>query len=644
MTSLQNAGKHEEALAIARHVLAELPAVGQQHRFRKFVTKSENALGSGESILPPTGFSFKDLIDWRSDRYSPGVRWATAIAVCAVLLAAGLGFQNEYRRRHRTIEVINGLGKPVQISIDGGAPVEIQEVGKLAVVEGAHRIKVTGAVEEEWDIDMNAGYFQRWTHSPLWILNPGGAAAFEYSVLHYAVDPRPTESRLLVGERFIAIPHVDFEFETPPAQLKLDSRTSKVVKHAFQRVTDPPQETFRLALNSDDPVSALNFAEAQIARNPNNTELASTYVSAAVQLDQGDRARAFLKNQAARRPVAVPVHRAYQSLEQFAQQDAALEAEYAALLAKDPSNAVLMYLLGRVTMDPKASHDLFAKATQTDPAFPWAWYALASADACRGEWQSCLALLAKISNSVETMAEADDFLKLGRLATGQAALVEAESRQKLAQALSPQSVAQLLDLVDALIVQDQSQAARDALAQFETKLPIDLRTNANLALLRSEVWYRLGDFAAITSAHNANDASPPPILLQALLATGEYGAVAEHPELRQTPADPYATMGLSIACEAAGNFPDAQFWRDKAADGLSKSSIDYRRAADILRSNDQPKLEDIAPLVIETRMKCLLVTLLALRFPQQRGELAPMAMRLNVSRQPPYHLVQKVLK
>src|ERR1700693_4704425 len=79
MTVLQKAGKHEEALQIARHVQSELPEVSQQHSFRKFVSKSEKAIGHADSMLPESSFSIRDLFDWRSPRYSKRTRWSVAL-------------------------------------------------------------------------------------------------------------------------------------------------------------------------------------------------------------------------------------------------------------------------------------------------------------------------------------------------------------------------------------------------------------------------------------------------------------------------------------------------------------------------------------------------------------------------------------
>ncbi len=313
-------------LEIAGHVLVELPDLGQDRKFRKFVAKSEKALGAAESILPPTSFSFKDLIDFKSPRGSLAVRWGVIVGLCLVILAAGLAVQNEYRRQHRRIDVLNGLGKPVLVALDGGAPVEFKQAGTLPVAEGRHHVRITGAVEEEFDVDVGAGYFQRWTSSPRWVINPGGAVPLTSTTVHYAAKPGPPQVRLLVGERFVALPHVDYAFEAPPATLNVDSVQSDVVKEVLDQVSGiPPETIFRAALKSSSPDKVLTYGEAVLLRNPNDGGFSALYYNTAIGENEAARALRFLKKGLAERPVCIPWHRAYQQIEEFSGNSAALE-------------------------------------------------------------------------------------------------------------------------------------------------------------------------------------------------------------------------------------------------------------------------------------------------------------------------------
>ena len=81
------AGRHAETLETCKHLLAEVPALGQTLRFRYLVAASEKALGRDESILPGPRVSV---------RVPSKVRWAAVAAAGLVLAAAGLLVANEF--------------------------------------------------------------------------------------------------------------------------------------------------------------------------------------------------------------------------------------------------------------------------------------------------------------------------------------------------------------------------------------------------------------------------------------------------------------------------------------------------------------------------------------------------------------------
>ena len=142
---------------------------------------SEKALGRDESILPGPRVSV---------RVPSKVRWAAVAAAAVVLAAAGLLVANEYCRRHRTVFAACGGSQVVQLSIDGQPPVPVARLAKFQLAEGRHHVKVSEPVNEEFDIDLETGYFTRWTNSPVWVINADGGVALVVKTMHYAVNPR----------------------------------------------------------------------------------------------------------------------------------------------------------------------------------------------------------------------------------------------------------------------------------------------------------------------------------------------------------------------------------------------------------------------------------------------------------------------
>jgi hypothetical protein len=354
-----------------------------------------------------------------------------------------------------------------------------------------------------------------------------------------------------------------------------------------------------------------------------------------------------LKKRTAEGPVVIVMHRSYQDIELLAKNDQKLEAEYSGYLAKEPNNAVLMYLTARVTRDRKAQRELLLKSTRTDPTLPWSWYALAHDDAESGDWKSCLEMLSHVQQPGKLNKGGDELLKSARLATGHADLVEAEARRKVGKAPMGEDLYDLLNLVDALAVQGKTGEAKDALARWENRLPASMRSSSDMNLIRCAVWYYLGDFAAIKNANKTPDlATFEAINLHALMVTGEHDPLVKRQNAKLSVNgtwDPKMALGLSIAYHLIGNAAEARTWRERAATTFEKYHADARRAAGILRSTEPPRLQEIKDMTLDTPLKCVFVTVLALQFPQQKA-LSQLARTLNVSRAPDYYLIEKALK
>jgi hypothetical protein len=198
-------------------------------------------------------------------------RKAIITIVVVVLIAVGLVASNEYIRMHRTIHVVNATGAAVKVSVDGGPEQTINDgVSKLDVPEGSHKIKLSGAVDETVDVNLEAGYLDRWLKKPAWIVNPGGEALFEERTVVFA--PRTAignvnnqgGSRPIVGETMIVLPNVDYIFEEPPQSISVKGNRT-VTKIALARVVLPEDQTFNV-LAKFAPAKAIAYAERRLKR------------------------------------------------------------------------------------------------------------------------------------------------------------------------------------------------------------------------------------------------------------------------------------------------------------------------------------------------------------------------------------------
>ena len=218
----QRAGRHAETLEICKHLVTERPAIGQSYAFRKFVAGSEKTQGCPGSVLPSQSFSIRGLFNWKSGRYA-GWQRLLAFGAAALLIAAiALAATNEYLRRHRPVFVLNGSGRPVRVTIDEQPPIDVGSLARLQLAEGRHHVRLGGPINDAFDAEVETGYFTRWSNSPAWVISADGETALIVTTLHYAVNPRPSQSRLVAVDRVFHLAHVDYAFETPPRTIKLD--------------------------------------------------------------------------------------------------------------------------------------------------------------------------------------------------------------------------------------------------------------------------------------------------------------------------------------------------------------------------------------------------------------------------------------
>ncbi len=641
----QRAGRHEEVLAICRHLLDEILDAGQIHDFRKFVKTSEKASGEWQSMLPKRAFSLTGLFSAKSGKYSAGQRrWAIA-AVVVLLVVAGMGLVNEHHRRTRTVFVLNDCGSPLQLSLDGGQPVEVASMSKLDLPEGHHRAKVSGAIEEEFDFEMRTGYFERWTRSPVWVLCLGGASAFTDQKIHYAVAPRSPEVRLVIGERFYYAPHVDYPFEDPPSTLRVEGENTTVTKTHLGRVQESPSLLLQVATQMADMEAALRFAENRLRGNPRDGELLESYVSFCRSSQQIPRAEDFLARGLWIPPVSIPWHRTYLNLDPNAARETRLANDYDLRLKEAPKDAGLLYLRGRVASDSRQAEDYFRKSIESDPGLSWPWMARAYNAASRGDWAECRTLSQKAFDLGLRDSSVRSLRHLSGLALGDTSALEQDYRGHLAATDLQERAEAMVYLCDLLVSQDKMEAAKKSFDQWKEALPADVRSADWVDWYGQMVSYILGDLKALDDpAVLAESTLSAETRLHCLTALGRPEEVEKDPTLEKALAEPWNALAVSIAFRLQGNEGQAAVWREKACARFDEQTSEMQRVAATLRSSAAPTQDQLDAIVLYPGVKALLLASLSLQLPDQKKSLTEQARHLNVSHMPPYQLVRQAIE
>lgn len=623
----QKAGRHDEALTLAQHIVREIPQAANNRHFRQFVSKSEKATHRAESVLPPRESSWLGVFNPSNDYYSSGQRrfaYFTAAVLIGVVALAGV---NEYRRQNRTVHVRNDFGPAAQVTIDGVA-VPAGAAAEVSLPEGKHHVVVSGALDEEFDIDVSTGYWTRWLSYPAWVLNVGGAAQVLSETHHYAENPAPSESVYSAGENLVFVPHVDYLFEQAPSQLRVEGKSTEVVKQQLSVTNEPTNDIMQYVFRETSPEAALRYAESRLTIDPSDAGLLELYTAAATQVGAAERAKKFLQQGFEARPVSVPWHRMYQDSHVSVAEKNELIQQYDALLAAEPNNGELLYLRGRITPEHDPEREYYLRSISADPQLNYPWNALGYQACTMGEWKECKDYIQKALdlNADEGVLATQHMARLGLHEEDE---LIAEHTAKLA-ALSPQdSFPTVTLLTQTLVAKGDLARAKQEVDDWEAKVQPGDAARTHLQDYRGMLELMAGDLSSVEQRVSAGTAGPELKFIY-LLSAGKPGDAAGDAAYAEHVQDPWNALAVGLSFELAGQPDVAKIWRLKAADSLASLDFDEARAAELLRADGPPApgaFEEISLLPPE---KALLIAALAARFPEQHSELAPLAEHFDV--------------
>ena len=137
--------------------------------------------------------------------------------------------------------------------------------------------------------------------------------------------------------------------------------------------------------------------------------------------------------------------------------------------------------------------------------------------------------------------------------------------------------------------------------------------------------------------------APEAIQAQALFCTGQPDAAAKADALAKHWDDPWEALQLSIAFAQGHQRDEAARWSSRAIQSLRGHGPDETAAADCLGAAALPSMKQLTRLEIMPDQKLVLLAALIQRFPESGPALKPLIAKLNVSRLPPYQLIERVV-
>jgi hypothetical protein len=465
-----------------------------------------------------------------------------------------------------------------------------------------------------------------------------------YEQAVYSEHPKPGTFSFHFGESFFWFPNVTHPFKALPASVSIKSNETKTLTH-LELLREAPYGVFQHLLEQKKHDEAMKLAESRLRQWPDDKEMLEDYYRLTLREKQKGRLEKFLAQGLSRRPVLIPWHRLYQSLDRSAQRETMLAVEYDKELAKDPHNSALLYLRGRVSAGREESTQWFERAALADDKNAYAHYALSYNYLYRGDWAGARPYLAKVVKLEPDDEEFAGVFFQCRLALGEYGPLEAEAKKA---ATGPNSnFAKYYQWLELLMVQDRRQDAETVLAGYIKSIQGQSPEAARKVdmILKNYLLYAAGDFAALEkrAKGDKNGLGKAP-LFQALIEQGRVTeAIQIYPQDSSEEHDGIDYLTTSLACFQANNLAEATVWKMKAIEQLKKGDQEEILAAGILSSETAPQMAAINEITMTPERRSVFLAMLGLQHPALKPELFAMARKLNIGRTYPYHLIARTV-
>ncbi|MDB5336135.1 MAG: cellulose synthase subunit BcsC [Planctomycetaceae bacterium] len=636
----QDAGRHAEALEIFHMLLEKQPAVAKEKEFAKALRKSEKVQGVSKSALPPDTAFRKSAIMWCS---------------CTAAVFAVLGFWSVYVAQHRTLFVVSGLKTPLTVQVDGLPVVQVgpNAYRKVSVAEGKHTAVVTAPAGRfpPIEFEVRANWWERFFSSPVFIVDPSRSAAVAWEQTVYANanarNDHVNKLDLRAGDAFTSFSHADYHFEEFPQQMKVKAG-STITKTRVGFFYESPTRVAHVALMMDQDIAQLDqYLEQHLIDDPDNSELLNAYIVVGSIRGTIDRREKFLEAHLADQPIRVKWHRRYQDLfGQFATggdnvaKHAGLVARYDGLLKQSPKDASLLYLRGRLEPHGRISGPFMDQALAIDPLHPYATGAKAYSYLVQGhpleavEWHR-KALAARPGDS-----EVNDGLKNAQLAARDFVALEQALREELKK--TPDSLGENLELFEVLFSTQRGDQAEQEYQALQGRLRQQpaLQQHAGIISRSLELpyLYAKGDFDNL--ATRAQQVGPEGAEY-AFYAALECGQLVDVPTTQVPIFLPYWHLCRAIVARRLNAAAQAAASKAAALTLMEGKAGDEAVAAELLRQGPNAKWEDIEDLLMQPRLKVVLLVALAHEAPQMKNQCLDLAEKLNHELSFPHHLIRK---
>jgi Flp pilus assembly protein TadD len=613
--ALARAGCHQEGLDLYLHLLNEFPAIGQAGNFRDKVKKLEKQLGLQSSSLPKRDMSLPGLMK------SNARGWILGGGAATLFVLVMVGY-NEWIRRHRTLTVVNVTGQPVEVSVDGGAPVTCsEELTELNLAEGKHVATIGGATPETVDLEVSSGYFLRWIRRPVWLLNIGGQAVISsYTAVYDGVSSDGLTQKFYTGGPLLYFPDIDYSFSQPPGKAK------KNIEYIVLKLLPAnAADVAEYLVGKQRILEALALLEAGLKMPRYVRSLPESYAEIAKQSPFRQRARQFLAARLERRPVEVEWQRAWIISDESTVGRSAAAAFYENAVAKDPKNPDLLYLLGRSEPIVAKQRALHEKVIAMAPGHRWASYGIAYDLVAMGQWSEAAKVLEPALANEKFPERLHLLYWQALLNSGQAEKLDKELEKHVQN--SPLDGQAILLRVQALLAIKKEDQADNVIAQAVEKI---IAAEGNHQQMIALGHCCKGDFNSMKSSVSPATEFGKRCIFWADIEEGllEKSFQVSHEEIDVFTCTDHIGLATAVTMSRSSDSPNIPITDTEKAAAAGYAASDDREPAQVASSmilaSEPPSQETLEALILRPQLKASLCAYLLVKHPSTRPWLAPL--------------------
>lgn len=636
--SYQSIGKHQEAMNVIDRVFAAIPELRSDKDWLKLRIASQRNLSTGKPI---TKGSLSQI--YKTPRQKTG-RWALVLApIIVLILLSGYVFISVDAAKNRTIYLVSGLTFPYEVQLDDSTiPLHPNGFRPVQLAEGPHRYRADalGIPEETFEIHTNF-FLRPFQEHEVFVLNPDKVAVLMEENMEYMqrVDDSAKYSyAVATNDALYRFHNIHFPFQEFPEEVMLE-RPREMRRRLSAIPVTSSYEVYDMLIGEieDEPI------EAHMLRRFHYMPDDPGYCEIVLDTLGFERFKEEAQAELARRPVLIEVHRAYQSVTEIQDPLRDLEDEYAQLLANEPDNGDLIYLLARVTKDLDRANELFQKASSPPYNCEYAVAALAFDSLSRGEFDEAKSRLDSISDAPKDVASFDwidaeiqiaraDYAaileRISRSATGVPSTESDALADVYYRTLNGSTDSEIDKTVNDFCAYLKTMGAEKDTVEFFRESAAEQRA------------YVSGDLDRYYASVEAD--AYPQIRFERALFEGDYNAAAALLQ-DEYMADATNHLALYICAARAGQSELAATHLTGGAEFLAMGGVEDRYYASVLAGDEPLDIDRALRLGTMPGGKRVILAALAIRYPEHAAPLNALARKLNYSRSFPYYVLVDAL-